>query len=373
AILLDASQSNYQEILFLPQKSQKKEFWEGFYFGISTEKENKKNRDLIGFSEIISVHKLNQVLLSKIEGTKKIGLIWHEYLDGNQKKIFKDANYYFKKKSEKFFKKNNLQAEIVNLMPEVLTTRMAMDEVDLQLTKKAHAFLTAAFLKLLKKIPSLKSEAEVAHYLTWELHKRTHHGLSFPMIVASGKNAAILHYNKNNDPIHKNDLVLIDFGIRYQNINIDVSRTIPSSGKFNPLQKILYQIVLDAQKLVEKSAKAGITITELNKICWDDINHNLQIRIIEQGGTVNLKYKGFCPHFVSHLIGYQTHDGDPFRLYRNTSLKKGNIISNEPGLYGEFSLTIDQQLFHEELGIRIEDNLLILDDTCENLTAMCPK
>lgn len=373
AILLNATEKEYEEILFLPKKDLKKELWEGPYFCIGTETENQKIKDLTGFNELQVIKNLNPLLFKKAKSCLKIGTIWHENINNKKKKITKDANYTFKLTVQNYFKKRNVKIKIINLMEQVFSVRSVIDKTDLELMKKAYQLLTAAFLELLKILPDLESESEAAHYLSYQLQKKHPFGLSFPIIAASGTNATILHYNKNADPIYKNELLLLDFGIRYHNMNIDVSRTVPVSGKFNPLQKILYQIVLDTQKLIEKTAKAGITIEYLNELCWNFINKELKHRILDKGGTVKLKYEGLFPHFVSHLIGYQTHEGDPWRLYRKEPLKAGNIISNEPGVYGEFCLTINGQFFQETLGIRIEDNLLILDDTCENLTHACPK
>ena len=78
------------------------------------------------------------------------------------------------------------------------------------------------------------------------------------------------------------------------------------------------------------------------------------------------------PHFVSHLLGRQTHDGDPFRDYKTRPLQVGWAISNEPGLYGAFEISIDGVHYEEVIGIRIEDDLIVTDDGCENLTG-CPK
>ncbi|MFT5171139.1 MAG: Xaa-Pro aminopeptidase, partial [Candidatus Marinamargulisbacteria bacterium] len=195
---------------------------------------------------------------------------------------------------------------------------------------------------------------------------------SFPSIVAAGKNATILHYMKNNAPFKSGDMILLDFGARWQNMCADVSRTVPVNGRFSPLQKLLYGIVLEAQKAVESAAKPGTTIAHLNQVCWDYINQELQEKIIAKGGKVRLDYK-VRPHNVSHLMGVQVHEGDPFRHYRNHKLKADWMISNEPGLYGHFSLTIDGELHEQTIGIRIEDNLIITKDGCRNLSLGCPK
>ena len=82
---------------------------------------------------------------------------------------------------------------------------------------------------------------------------------------------------------------------------------------------------------------------------------------------MKLPYK-HAPHNVGHLLAHQVHDGDPFRDYKTQPIQAGWVITNEPGLYGEFSLRIDGKLYSESIGIRIEDNLLVSDSGCRNLT-----
>jgi len=90
------------------------------------------------------------------------------------------------------------------------------------------------------------------------------------------------------------------------------------------------------------------------------------------GGKMKLKYEKY-PHGVSHLMGEQEHDGDPFGEYRKAKLKPGWLISNEPGIYGNFKITLKGKKYDEAIGIRIEDNLLITRKGCRNLSRGCPK
>jgi len=123
---------------------------------------------------------------------------------------------------------------------------------------------------------------------------------------------------------------------------------------------------------VEKMARAGETIVELNECCWDTINHGLKEKFEAIGGTFKLQYDG-RPHGVSHLIGEQEHDGDPFREYLSYPMQPGWLISNEPGLYGSFKLKQNGRVYDEEIGIRLEDNLLITPSGCRNLSKRIPR
>jgi len=155
-------------------------------------------------------------------------------------------------------------------------------------------------------------------------------------------------------------------------MHADISRTIPASGRFNPMQKMLYEIVLKAQMAVQKKARMGVTVNALNDCCWGSINSDLEKVFRAAGGKLKLRYNE-RPHGVSHLIGEQEHDGDPFRNYANEPMQSGWLISNEPGLYGEFRIRLNGKNYDEQIGIRLEDNLLITKTGCRNMSRKIPK
>jgi Xaa-Pro aminopeptidase len=250
--------------------------------------------------------------------------------------------------------------------------RLPLDKYDVTNALKAQEITGNGFKVLLKNFRKLKNECQVQGFLEGQMLMNTPFGLSYPSIVASGSNANILHYTKNDDDFSKNEMILIDFGIRWMTMHADITRTFPVSGRFNPMQKILYEIVLKAQLVVQKKARAGVTVDELNTVCWEKINQGLEYDFKAIGGKFKLKYKD-RPHGVSHLMGEQEHDGDPFRNYASVPMKPGWMISNEPGLYGEFSLRLKGKSYDEKIGIRIEDNLVMRSNGCQNLSSKIPK
>ena len=175
-------------------------------------------------------------------------------------------------------------------------------------------------------------------------------GYAFPTIAASGKNATCLHYQDNNSIAKNGDLILFDLGSSLNMYCSDISRTYPVNGKFSPRQKELYNIVLEGQKLVFRSAKPGVTTKELNQILVEYFAKELKrIGLIKEDKEVSKYYY----HSVSHHIGLDCHD-----LCEYTPLKAGSIISNEPGLY----------IAEEGIGIRIEDDILITENGAEWLS-----
>lgn len=357
ALVLDPHTN--EEFLFIDKKDPKKEFWEGLRFGVGSEENALEIETQTGFKNSLPRRQLSTFLKHYYQNP--LFTFWNESSDGE---ILKDHHWDFKKKLRPFHP--------YNIAPIYQADRIFLDPQDENNLTIANQKTTESFLNTLQNMPTFKTESDVAAHLHYQLLKHSHFGLSFPSIVASGKNATVLHYTRNTDPLNKTQLLLLDFGARWQQMHADISRTIPLSGTFNPLQKILYQIVLDAQDLVEKLAKPGITINTLNDACWTFINQELKKQITQKDGQISLAYKK-APHNVSHLLGTQVHDGDPFREYRNTPLVAGNCITNEPGIYGHFAITLDKKAYNEYIGIRIEDNLLITKTGCKNLSKNCPK
>ena len=152
----------------------------------------------------------------------------------------------------------------------------------------------------------------------------------------------------------------------------DITRTVPVSGRFDPLQKLLYNIVLEAQRFHEKQVRPGETLRELDLKVWDFIEESLKRDFIAKGGTYQLLYNK-RPHGVSHFIGEQVHEGSPKSRSLDVVLKPGMMISNEPGLYGRFLIELEGMKWDCFIGIRIEDDLLITEDGCLNLSKEVPK
>jgi Xaa-Pro aminopeptidase len=251
------------------------------------------------------------------------------------------------------------------------------------MAKQVQVWTKQAFETTLRDLHTMQNERDVAASLEYEFRKRSDDGLAFPTIVASGDNACTLHYAKCDEGLMNGRLLLLDFGVRHGSLCSDISRTVPIGGKFNPLQRLLYQIVLDTQAFHQNQVKPGKTLRELNLKAWEYLEELLRVRFLAKGGQMQRQYprqpldpsKPFSkgPHGISHLIGEQVHEGDPFRAYQDKPLRAGMMISNEPGLYGTFIAKFDGIRYEETIGIRIEDDLLITAKGCQNLSQDIPK
>ncbi len=357
--------------LFIDEKNPKKEFWEGLHLGYGTQESEAEITEITGISSIKPFDELALTIQSFLQETtpKTIYTLWHT--DAKNKAI-KDSNYLTKTQLTRWIKTSSPTTTLQNISLIMWPQRLNLDETDIQNMITANQMTATAFKNTLSHLPKMTSETQISARINYEIATQSHFGNSFPSIVASGQNATILHYTQNNAPTDKANLLLLDFGTRFQSINADISRTVPLSGKFNPLQKALYNFVLQTQKEVEANAKPGTTFKDLNQLAWATLHQRVSNFITNHSGKMTLSYDA-QPHNIGHFLGLQVHDGDPSRKYRNTPFVPGNCITSEPGLYGHFTATIDGQKYNEWIGIRIEDNLLITPTGCQNLSTSCPK
>ncbi len=370
-LLLDPNSDESDEILFVNKKNRMQEFWDGVRFGVGDKESLREARSVTGIKDVRDISDFQKVLQARLskQKPKQLATLWIEGTRNKKRVVIKgDHNWNFKKKLIGLLKKWKLPGSVLsNVMKSHFELRMPLDVYDVANVLKAQQITGQAFEETLRNFHRFNNEIQIQGFIEGQMIMRSPYGLSFPSIVASGPNATTLHYVKNDDDFTKSELVLIDFGVRWMTMHADISRTVPASGVFNPLQRFLYEIVLNAQLEVEKKAKVGVKITELNAICWDSIQHDLDEKFKAAGGKYKLKYDK-RPHGVSHLIGEQEHDGDPFRNYAVVPMQAGWMISNEPGLYGSFRFRHNGKTYDEEIGIRIEDNLLITEKGCRNMS-----
>jgi Xaa-Pro aminopeptidase len=375
-LLLDPKSKVSTEILFVGRKDRIMEFWEGVRFGVGDKESLKEVQSVTGIKDVRDIEELKDVIEERFLKNKKRSLatFWYEGIrKGKKTSITTDHNYDFKQKLAGWMRQWKAPKDsLKNIMPKHFELRLPLDKYDIANARKAQQITGEGFKAMLKNFGKFKNEVQIQGFIEGQMLMNSPYGLSYPSIVASGANATTLHYMKNDDPISKNEMMLMDFGVRWMTMHADITRSFPVSGKFNPLQKMLYEIVLKGQREVEKAARAGVTIDELNDVCWAVINDGLEKKFVAVGGKYKLRYKD-RPHGVSHLMGEQEHDGDPFRNYLKQPMKSGWMISNEPGLYGKFKIRLDGKTYDETIGIRIEDNLVMTQKGCLNLSSIIPK
>ena len=265
-----------------------------------------------------------------------------------------------------------LRIEKVN--PFLSKLRMKKSKEEINNIKKAISYTNYGIRSILKHAKPGMMEYELEAYFKFECTKRGEKQLAFSPIVASGENATILHYEKNNSKIKKNILILLDVGAKYDEYYADISRTFPVSGKFNKRQKEVYSEVLQVQKKIIDSVKPGVTLKELQDRTIELMKEALlKLKLITKKSKGSPSpsgrspaatdgkedYKKYYMHGVSHHIGLDAHD----LCDRERKLTVGNVITVEPGIY----------IKEEKIGVRIEDDVLVTKKGCEVLSSMIPK
>ena len=236
-----------------------------------------------------------------------------------------------------------------DIYPHISRMRMIKDAYEISFIKKAINITKFGIDNMMKMSKPGINEMTMEGIFDFALKQSLCKETAFKTIAASGKRATILHYCDNNNVMQDNELFLCDLGATYNNYCADISRTFPVNGKFTNRQKQLYQVVLNANKIVENNAKPGISIKQLNQMVIDYYTKELP----KLG--LNEKVSNYYYHSCSHHLGLDTHDLDAGADYL---LQVGNVITNEPGLYIE----------KEGIGIRIEDDLLISENGVEVLS-----
>lgn len=363
--------SKWREILFLPECDRTREFWEGMKLSGFPRREAARAEKILGIQKVQCISSLIRYvhILSKQTGKKRqrIGVYWNCRALQKTEDIQNDHLEF-----KKFIHSASTGMGVINIEKYQWPMRLLFDQAAFKNMIKAVEKTSLAYDALIQGLSICRYEYQAAALLDNAMKCLSSFGNAFPTIAASGGNACILHYEQNSDQLNKNNLLLLDFGIRCGNNVTDVSRTVPLSGRFNPLQRLLYGIVLDTQKAVSSHVRPGMTTGELDEFCWDTMETLLKKRFFSLNGKCARKYTK-RPHGVSHFIHICVHDGDLFGGAKKQPLMPGMVISNEPGLYGTFSITLNGKKYRETIGIRIEDDLYITEKGCFNLTGGIPK
>ncbi|KAF2791636.1 putative Xaa-Pro aminopeptidase [Melanomma pulvis-pyrius CBS 109.77] len=290
------------------------------------------------------------------------------------------------------------EKEFSLLKPAIENCRVVKTPYELALISKANVISTAAHVAVMKAARSAKNETELEAVFLKECISRNAKHQAYHSIVAAGENGATLHYVRNDDPISKQNLLLLDAGCEVDCYASDITRTFPLSGEFNEESLAIYKIVLDMQLQCIAALKAGVLWDSVHELAHKiAIAGLLELGILKGDKDEILKARtsvAFFPHGLGHYLGMDTHDtgGNPnykdtdpmFRYLRvRGTLPAGSVITVEPGIYfcrfiiDPFLKNEEQKNFIDEKvlekywsvgGVRIEDNILITDEGYENLT-----
>ena len=347
-------------ILFCREKDEEQETWHGRRAGQEGAIED------YGADDSFPIDDMDDILPGLLEGTDSIYNIMGQYPEFDQRLI--GWVNHIKAQSRAGL---HVPSEFVSLDYVLHDMRLYKSREELKLMRKAASISARAHTQAMRVCAPGKYEYEIAAEFDYEFRKNNAEH-AYSSIVGGGANGCILHYTNNSDQLNDGDLLLIDAGCEVEGYASDITRSFPVNGKYSPAQREIYDIVLAAQKAAIKKVKPGNH--------WND-PHNAAVRVITRGlmeikllkGSLSglIKegaYRRFYMHRTGHWLGLDVHDvgdykvGDQWRL-----LEPGMVLTIEPGIYiPARSKAVNRKWW--DIGIRIEDDVLVTTSGCEVLT-----
>ncbi|HNY46463.1 MAG TPA: M24 family metallopeptidase, partial [Casimicrobium sp.] len=254
--------------------------------------------------------------------------------------------------------------------------RLIKDAHEINLMRRAAEISSQAHARAMRTARPGQFEYHVEAELAHEFIRQGSRAPAYNHIVASGPNACVLHYNDSNRKMQDGDLLLIDAGCEYAGYASDITRTFPVNGKFTAPQRDVYQAVLNAQLACMESLKPGKPFNEYHDVATRVLSQGMLDLGLLKGSLEQVleekTYMQFYMHRAGHWIGMDVHDAGDYRKQGVwQTLKPGMVITNEPGLYIRPDANVPEHFWN--IGIRIEDDVLITEGGNENLTITTPK
>lgn len=249
--------------------------------------------------------------------------------------------------------KKHRRLEVVDIRKHIARMRQVKQPAELKAIGEAIS-ITAASLNVVRgRLGRYKAENEVEADLTREIIRRGADGHAYRPIIASGRNATVIHYTNNNLPIEKDGLLLLDAGAEYEGYSADITRTF-AVGRPSSRQRRVYDAVMKIQQAAFELLKPGADMKE-----YEGKVDRLMARELKKLGLLEdvedkKRLKKYYPHLTSHFLGLDTHDAADYKM----PLQAGMVLTVEPGIY----------IPEEGIGVRIEDNVLITETGIEILS-----
>ena len=364
-LVLVIGEDKLENLLFCREKDEEREIWDGYRYGPDAAAE------AFGFDAAHPVAELDAKLADILKNQPRVYFPfgqdagWDRRLAGWLDAVRAQSRAGVR-----------APAEIVDIRGTLHEMRLFKDAHEIALLHHAGRINSAAHVRAMRAIKPGLVEYEIEAEF---LHEFCRHGSRFPAygsIVASGPNACVLHYVENNRRMQDGDLLLIDAGCELDGYASDITRTLPVSGRFSAAQKEIYEITLAAHQAAFDLARPGVA--------WNEV-HDAATRVLAQGmidlgllqGSLDAvlesgSYRQFYMHRTSHWLGLDVHDvgeykvGDEWR-----KLEPGMVFTIEPGFYIRPAANVPKHF--ENIGVRIEDDVLITEEGHECLTALCPR
>ena len=354
-----------KSILFCRERNPEREIWDGFRYGPEAARER------FGFDEAYPIGKLDEEMARLLENRPAL-----YYPMGADPQWDARAIGWLNAVRERVRSGIAAPERVHDVRAVIDDMRLHKDAHELGIMRRAARIAAQAHRRAMQRTRPGCAEYQIEAELLYEFRRS---GAQFPAyspIVAGGANACVLHYVANDAPLRDGDLLLIDAGCELDGYASDLTRTYPVNGRFSGAQREVYEIVLAAQRAALESVRPGKA--------WND-PHDAAVKVLAQG-VLDLKlvagsldqvleketYKRFYMHRTGHWLGLDVHDaGDYKRQGSWRALAPGMTLTVEPGLYIRAEDDIPERL--RNIGVRIEDDVLVAEAGCEVLTAEAPK
>jgi Xaa-Pro aminopeptidase len=352
-------------ILFCRERNPEKEIWEGRRAGLEGA------REIYGADDAFPIDDIDEILPGLLENRDKVF-----YSMGRDPDF--DAHLMNWVNEVRAKSRNGVHApgEFVTLDHILHEMRLFKGLEEIRLMKRAAKISANAHRRAMQTCKPGMMEYEIEAELLYEFRKGGSPFPAYPPIVGGGANGCILHYTENSAELKPGDLLLIDAGAEIDGYAADVTRTFPVSGRYSGEQRAIYELVLAAQQAAIEQVRPGKH--------WNDPHENA-VRVLTQGlkdlgllnGAVdghieNGDYKRFYMHRTGHWLGMDVHDVGDYKLDDTWRLlEPGMVLTVEPGLYIAAAQDIPEGF--RNIGVRIEDDVLVTRDGNEVLSRDAPK
>jgi Xaa-Pro aminopeptidase len=365
AVLVIVAGAAPKTLLFCRGKNEEREVWEGFRYGPEAARER------FGFDEAHPIEDLDEALAALLENQPSL-----HYPVGADAAWDLRAMQWLNAVRARVRSGAAAPERVQDVRALIDEQRLVKDTHEIAIMRRSARIGAAAHRRAMQATRPGKNEYEIEAELLYEFRRG---GAQFPAywpIVAGGANACVLHYVFNNAPLSAGDLLLIDAGCEVDGYASDITRTFPVGGRYSGAQRAVYELVLAAQLAAIDKVRPG------NK--WNE-PHDAAVRVLAQG-MLDLKllrgsldgaleketYKRFYMHRTGHWLGLDVHDaGEYKRAAEWRALEPGMTLTVEPGLYIRAADDVPEPL--RDIGIRIEDDVLVAAAGCEVLSAEAPK
>jgi Xaa-Pro aminopeptidase len=353
AIFPEASNPDHREILFLRETNAQIAIWEGEKLTVE------KAREVSGIQNIQWLDKFDIVLKTLMAEAEHVYLNSNEHLRATIEVETREVRMGKEIREKYPLHRYERSAPIMHSL------RAIKQPIEIELMKRAAAIDVQGYKRVMKFIKPGVWEYEIEAEFAHEFLRNRSRGFGYTPIIASGYNACVLHYIENNQQCKDGDLILIDVGSEYANYHSDITRTLPVNGRFSPRQKQVYNAVLHVMKEAMKLLRPGNQLHEYHKEVGKIMEGQLlALGLIDKTDIKNQNpawpaYKKYFMHGTSHYLGLDVHDVGHW----NVKMEAGNAFTCEPGIY----------IPEENMGIRIEDDVIITENGLINLTEGAPK